>query len=222
MSVTSGRPQPVAFPSESTTSLNFAVPAYLGWFHANPGAAATWTLPLLTSITEGANLWIRNISAYAITLNAFAGNTVGLASSLVIPANTIAWLVTDRSSDWKVYSLTPLGGSVVAGPSTFVQQATNNTTAVTVNTNACVVRSAATYTTAASNLASTFQVNNSKVVSTSCILAQVVRYTGTYVTNGVPQVVISSVATGSYQVQVYNTHPANALNGAVDIALLVV
>lgn len=220
MSVSTGRPVPIAFPSEVSTSLSFNVPAYLGWFHANPGAAASWTLPLLTAIAEGANLWIRNISAYAITLSAFAGNTVAGTSSIVIPANTIAWLVTDRTTDWKLYSQVPAGGSVVAGPATFVQQAANNTTAVTCNANAGVIRSAATYTTAASSISSAFTVNNSKVTATSAVTATVTRYTGVAVTNGLPQVFISNVGAGSFQVQIYNAHPANALNGGIDVSFV--
>lgn len=100
-------------------------------------------------------------------------------------------------------------------------QGTNITTAVSISG----AESAFEITTQAASTASTatdsFTVNNSAVLASSYIFCQVVSYSGTPLTNGIPQVSINTVAGGSFVVSISN-YGANALNGTFVLRFLVI
>jgi hypothetical protein len=106
-------------------------------------------------------------------------------------------------------------GAVDLGECT-VSQATNINTGVTCNgaTGLITTQSAST---AARTAETGFTVTNSAVVAASVVIAQVQQYSGTLFTNGFPQVVVTTVASGSFTVKVVNTDSA-ALSGTMKIA----
>jgi len=61
-----------------------------------------------------------------------------------------------------------------------------------------------------------FTVNNAAVDAESVIVANIVNYTGAYLTNGIPLLVIGNVVPGSFVFGIYN-QGANAFNGAFTI-----
>lgn len=95
-----------------------------------------------------------------------------------------------------------------------VTQATNITTAVTLNALCGSV------TTVSSNLAgagtTAFTVNNSLVKTTSKVFVSLV-YNGT----GIPVVTVQSVANGSFVVEINNAAAATALNSTLTINFLI-
>lgn len=106
-------------------------------------------------------------------------------------------------------------GAVNLGEKT-VSQATNINTNVTVNGASVVIttQSASTGTRAAE---SGFTVTNNAVLAASVVICTVTDYSGTYFTNGVPTVFVTSVSAGSFAVQVANTDATNALSGTMKI-----
>lgn len=101
-----------------------------------------------------------------------------------------------------------------------VTQATSSTTAVTVSGSAGVI------TTFASTLAAvsseSFTVNNTAVSVDSVVVVSIVDYSGAYGTNGFPYVAVSSVADGSFDVNIINSHATVALAGTLEISYIVV
>lgn len=100
-----------------------------------------------------------------------------------------------------------------------VTQATNLTTAVTLNTRA------GTITTVAPTVGTldtvTFTVNNSLVEADSCVLVSMVEWNGlTDGTDGMPYVAVGAVANGSFTVDVMNAHATVALNAASTTATM--
>lgn len=114
MSLITGKAIPIHYPSDTVTSTTYSVPADLGFITANPSDAGTWTLPLLATIVEGACLWIRNVSANAISLAAGSGNTIATGASYTLGAGETAFLTTVGTSDWKIVSVFPSGSRLVA------------------------------------------------------------------------------------------------------------
>jgi hypothetical protein len=96
-----------------------------------------------------------------------------------------------------------------------VTQATSITTGVTVNASSGVI------TTVSSTLAaqgtSTFTITNNTVTATSVVKLTVGTYGGTFGTNGTPVAIVSAVASGSFNITIYNAHASNALNGTLKI-----
>lgn len=121
------------------------------------------------------------------------------------------------------------GTQTVTGTKTFnnlkitkgtVTQATSITTGVTVNAGAGVITTVSATTAAGST--SEFTVTNSFVSASSVVIAQIVDYTGTYGTNGLPVVSVDSVASGSFKINTSNVAPTNALSGVLKIAFIIV
>lgn len=83
----------------------------------------------------------------------------------------------------------------------------------TCNSNRGIVTSG-TLTTAAST-AATYTINDSSVVATSLILCTNQGYSGTYITNGVPEILDCKAGAGTITVDFANTNATNALNGTV-------
>lgn len=105
-------------------------------------------------------------------------------------------------------------GAVGYSKASNVTQASSITTAVTSNGVAGQITTITATTSA--NSTSTFTVNNSACLSTSFVQLQLVSYAGTYGTNGVPLLAVSSVSAGSFNITIANAS-ANALNGALVI-----
>lgn len=97
-----------------------------------------------------------------------------------------------------------------------VTQATSISTAVTLNGVNGIVTTVST--TAAALTASTFTVNNSKVLSTSIVKANIVDYSGTFVTNGLPSIAVTTIANGSFKIVIMNNHATNAFSGIFKIS----
>ena len=74
-----------------------------------------------------------------------------------------------------------------------------------------------TLTTAAATNAN-YVINDNLVTAASVCQVTVASYSGTLVTNGYPQPLVSTTGAGTITVSLTNTHAANALNGTVGIA----
>lgn len=118
----------------------------------------------------------------------------------------------------KVGSLVAEG--VVTFPHSTVTQATSITTGVTATGSSGII------TTVSSTLAAVtstgFTVTNTDVLSTSVVVASLVNYGGTLVTNGIPVVTVSAIAAGSFDIKITNAHASNALSGVMKISYIVV
>lgn len=97
-----------------------------------------------------------------------------------------------------------------------VSQATNINTDVTCNANSGVITTQ-TATTAAATMESGFTLNNSCISAASVITVQVVGYSGTHITNGIPYLAVAAPGAGTVGIKVGNIHAANALNGTLKI-----
>lgn len=97
-----------------------------------------------------------------------------------------------------------------------VTQATNSTTAVTINAHAGVITTVSL--TNAGEASNTFTVNNNQVASDSAVVASICNYVG----NGIPVVHVNNVSNGSFTITVFNSHGSAALNAAAKISFIVV
>ena len=96
-----------------------------------------------------------------------------------------------------------------------VTQGTSTSTAVTANGSSglitCFTSVQATLTTV------TFTVNNTAVDADSVVLVSIANYSGTYVTNGIPIVLVNNCVAGtSFDIKIVNAG-ANALGGILKI-----
>lgn len=82
---------------------------------------------------------------------------------------------------------------------------TSNGTSGTITTASLTTASAAT---------NSFTVNNSACLATSFVYLQLISYSGTIYTNGVPLLSVSSVSAGSFAVAILNAG-ANAFSGSI-------
>lgn len=87
------RPSLVNLPVFTTTANTLDLPSYLGYISATPTANATYKLPLLGAINEGAWTQIKNNSAFTITINDNSNANVG-----TIVANSVGEYVS--SPNW--------------------------------------------------------------------------------------------------------------------------
>ena len=99
-----------------------------------------------------------------------------------------------------------------------VTQGTSTSTAVTANGESglitCFTSVQATLTTV------TFTVNNTGIDADSVVLVGICNYTGTYVTNGIPIVMVNNCVAGtSFDIKIVNAG-ANALSGVLKIGFL--
>lgn len=118
------------------------------------------------------------------------------------------------------------GTQTVTGPKTFtgglvldqgtVSQATNINTDVTLNANSGVITTQ-TATTSAATVETGFTLNNSRITAASVVKCQIVGYSGAYITNGLPFLVVGTPGSGTLSIKVGNSHGTNALNGTMKI-----
>lgn len=71
------------------------------------------------------------------------------------------------------------------------------------------------------NTSVSFTVTNNQVLSTSVVLANITNYSGTYATDGFPQINIGAVVPGVFVIHLQNVHLTNALNGILKISFAV-
>ena len=95
-----------------------------------------------------------------------------------------------------------------------ITQITTIATAVTLDNNVGVITTLAATAAAAGAAPNVFTVNNSQVTATSIVNAYIISYAGT----GNPVVVVTSVAAGSFVLQLSSISGAAALNAPVKIA----
>lgn len=97
-----------------------------------------------------------------------------------------------------------------------VSQATSNTNAVTIISQAGIITTQSATT--AADSAIQFTVNHSDVTANSVVLANIMNYAGSA---GLPSLYVDAVTTGSFVVTIQNHHPSAALNGAVKVAYFI-
>lgn len=146
------------------------------------------------------------------TITAVAASTFTNAATLAIsgaPVQGTNATLTNTMALWVQ------GGAVNLGQAT-VSQATNINTGVTINGASGVIttQSASTGTRAAE---AGFTVTNNAVLAGSSVIAKVVGYSGTMFTNGQPDVDVTAVAAGSFNIRVINRDATNALSGTMKI-----
>ena len=148
-----------------------------------------------------------NTASNQLRFGASSGNITTISSGAPAGARTIT--VPDALADSKV----------VLSPQSMVSQATSITTAVSLNSASGVITTQSAST--AGGGVSSFTFNNTFITAPSVVLVSVAHYSGTYSTNGLPNITVSSVASGSCTVNVINCHSANALSGTLKISFLV-
>lgn len=100
-----------------------------------------------------------------------------------------------------------------------VTQITSPTTPVTVNEPTGVITTVSFVTIAQQNTA--FTVTNSSCAADSCVLLTILNYGGTIGTAGIPVVSVSTVASGSFVINVSNAHATNDLLGVLKIGYII-
>lgn len=110
-----------------------------------------------------------------------------------------------------------LNNSMGEVTSAAANSATGNS--VTLNTQSGKITTAALTTAAETTQAIT--LTNSKITTTSNVIAWIENYSGTIVTNGIPLIIESVPAAGSAVITVCNIHAANALSGTLIIKFIV-
>lgn len=197
------------------------------------GAARTDTLPtaallVAAGITTGTGIRfsVRNtadVLSEDITVAAGTGITAHASTRLtVVPGETAEFLlvVTAVASGSEAAALYQLSGNNASQEVQTVSQGTNITTAVTLNARVGVITTQAATT--AADATSSFTLNNAYITAGSVVLVALGDYSGTIVTNGIPQVNADAVAAGSCTINISNSHGANALNGTLKLHFVVI
>ena len=96
-----------------------------------------------------------------------------------------------------------------------ITQITSIVTSVTLNTMVGIITTVST--TIAAEAAAVFSVTNSKVAIGDNVLINVVQYSGSYASAGLPTCQISSIGSGGFNVIILNNHSTNSLNGTLKL-----
>lgn len=99
-----------------------------------------------------------------------------------------------------------------------VTQTTDITTSVDINTTSGTIITVNTNLAAGSG--APIQVFNTKVLSTSLVSCQIVDYSGTLLTNGIPYIMVSTIVDGSFFINLLNIG-SNAFNGVLKFQFIV-
>ncbi len=99
-------------------------------------------------------------------------------------------------------------------------QATSITTSVSCTGNESAFQITTQVTTLASASAATFAISNTSIGTSSYVLVNVVSYTGIYLTNGIPIINVSGIASGTCNCIISNAG-ANALNGSFVLQFII-
>lgn len=109
-----------------------------------------------------------------------------------------------------------IAGAVSIGSGAVTQQTNINTTVVCAEASGVITTVAAT--TAALTAETGFTVTCAACLAGSVPVVSVTGYSGTYMTNGIPEAKVTTVSAGSFVVKVMNLAPVNALNGTLKIS----
>lgn len=159
---------------------------------------------------EGRYCIIKNSSSNILAVFPVTGGTIdgGAANaSISIQPGHIVVFQARSSTAW--ISDNPASGTV--------NQGTNITTGVTLNTLKGLIVTQTATAGAGGATPNTFTVTNSQAKATSHISAYIMNYAGTIATNGNPIVQVDNRANGAFDIIISNCHSANALNGALEI-----
>lgn len=115
-------------------------------------------------------------------------------------------------------TLTDVSADTVTVSKGDVTQATSPTTAVTITDGASSGTITTQSLTAAAGATHTFTMNNVNILEDSNIFLSVKEYTGT----GIPSLYLDTVAAGSVNITVANSHQTAALNATAEISYLIV
>lgn len=176
----------------------------------NMNRTVTWATGAITTQREV----LFQAPAYAFAAASTITNAATVAISGSPSASTNA-TITNSMALWVQSGLARFDGPVSLGRAT-VSQGTNINTDVAINSASGVITTQAA-TTAAQAAETGFTVTNSAVVAGSVVVARVVTYAGTLMTNGIPDVFVDVVSAGSFHIRVMNIHGTNALNGTMKI-----
>lgn len=100
MAEETGRPSLPHLPALSVSSVNYNIPAVLGWLLATPPSDGIWTMPPNITINPGSDLWIRNAGPGSITVMPAPGDAMDGPS--LVPAGYTCLITADFTNTWKV------------------------------------------------------------------------------------------------------------------------
>ncbi|MEK9152423.1 MAG: hypothetical protein AAB692_03590, partial [Patescibacteria group bacterium] len=200
-------------------------------------ANRTWTFPdaniavNAAADISGTTLASNVVTSSLTTVGALASGSIASGFGTISTANSITTSnnisTTGTGTVTSAGLLTASSGLTVTAPGAVnlgravVTQLTSNTTGVTINAASGVITPFGTYTTAARTADAGYTVTNSAVAATSVVIARVTDYSGTYGSAGIPDVIVDTVAAGSFHIRVTNVDGTNALNGTIKIAFTV-
>lgn len=170
----------------------------------NTSATRTWAVGALT--TQRAALFRAPTYAFASASTLTNAATVAITGA---PVQGSLATITNTMALW-------VQGGAVNLADGYVSQLTDINTGVTIN-GASGVITTQTATTAARAIETGFTVTNSAVLAGSIVVAKISDYSGTFFTNGVPDVAVSTIAGGSFILKIMNTDAITALNGTMKI-----
>jgi hypothetical protein len=183
-----------------------------------------WTTPT----TLGGSIQLNDLSNVLITSpvtnnilkyngTKWANSTTVTLTGATINGTLSATTLTDGTASLTAGDLTALDSLTFTKGS--VTQATNITTAVTLNTPSGIITTLTATTAATSD--TTFTVNNSSVTTSSIVNVNILSYSGDIGTNGFPVVVANNVVAGAFDITIGNIGAA-ALSGTFTIGFTVV
>lgn len=172
--------------------------------NVNLAQTVQWATGSLT--TERAMLVQAPILAFVGASTVTNAATLAVSGAATAGANAT---ITNNMALWVQAGAVNLGQATIG-------QATNVNTPVTIN-GASGVITTQTATTATRTAEAGFVVTNNAVLAGSAVIARVVAYSGTYATNGQPDVDVTAVAAGQFTCRVINRDATNALNGTMKI-----
>lgn len=195
--------------AQALTNLGLADVAGVG-IEVASGKTLAVSNSLTLAGTDGTTMTFPSTSGSIATLGGaqiFTGaKTIGSGTSLTVAGLFQVTSIASRAMN--------LGGGTVS-------QATNVNTDVTVNAASGVITTQSA-STAAQAYEAGFTVTNSTVAAASVVLARIADYSGTLSTNGIPDVKVDTIASGSFHIRVGNIHATNALSGTMKIHFIVV
>lgn len=106
MALVSGQPIPPHLPYSKVTTNSGALPSFLGYVELVPTADAAYTLPALVSsppILSGTLLYLKNSSAFIVTITPAGGDAITGGTGTIQPYSTLS-LITTNAKVWNIAS----------------------------------------------------------------------------------------------------------------------
>jgi hypothetical protein len=158
-------------------------------------------------------------SATANAVARYSGTTGKLVKNSIVTLSDAGTLASSAGLTLSATGALALTGTSLTVSKGTVVQASSATTGVTLDTPSGQITTVSLTTAALTT--QTFTVTNASVVPGSTVLCTLL-YAGTFGTDGIPVVSVGNVTTGSFNVNVTNVHPTNALANFCKIHFLVV